>query len=510
MAYLLGIDLGTSSVKSVLMDQQGRLAALCQQEYMFDIPQEGWAEQDPEIWWQAAASTIRGVLEKSAISPRSIDGVSFSGQMHGLVPLDRNGSATRKAIIWCDGRSIQEVEDIRNLVGVEHLGEITCNSIAPGFQIASLLWMKRHEPQNYERTETILLPKDYLRYRLTGVLSTDLTDAASTLALNVREGRWSDDLIRQLDLRRSLYPEIHLPEDPAGEVTAEASAQTGLAQGTRVFHGGADQVMQAIGNGIISPGQVSVTIGTGAQVFAPISHPVYDPQMRAHTFNNFHTDNWYFMGATLSGGLSLRWLRDSILGNIPYPEIDALVDQIPRGSEGLMFLPYLSGERTPHMDPLARGMFFGLTLHHNRAHLMRAVMEGVVFSLRDCLELCTQLGQSCQHIIASGGGARSAPWLQMQADIFNREVYTSNMLEQAGVGAAICAGVGAGVYADYRQACDTVIHWNEVPILPDPKGAARYQEYYELYRDLYTANQALMHRCTRLSRETYGPAQSVI
>lgn len=507
MAYLLGIDLGTSSVKSVLMDQEGKLAAICQQEYTFDIPREGWAEQDPEVWWQAAAATIRGVLAQSAVPPRSIDGVSFSGQMHGLVPLDRSGAPARKAIIWCDGRSVQEVEDIRNTIGPEKLGEITCNPIAPGFQTASLLWMKRHEPEQYARTETVLLPKDYLRYRLTGVLSTDVTDAASTLALNVREGRWSDTLIQQLGLRRSLYPEIHLPEDFAGEVTAEAAAQTGLAEGTRVFHGGADQVMQAIGNGIIAPGQVSVTIGTGAQVFAPISRPDYDPQMRTHTFNHFCANGWYFMGATLSGGLSLRWLRDTVLDGMPYREMDSLVEKIPRGSEGLVFLPYLSGERTPHMDPLARGMFFGLTLNHSRAHLMRAVMEGVVFSLRDCLEIYAQLGQSSQRIIASGGGARSAPWLQMQADIFDREVYTSKMLEQAGVGAAICAGVGAGVYESYGQACDTVIRWNDVPAVPDPEGAARYRDYYALYRDLYAANRELMHRCTQLSRKESGMRQ---
>ena len=259
--------------------------------------------------------------------------------------------------------------------------------------------------------------------------------------------------------------------------------------------------MQAIGNGIIAPGQVSVTIGTGAQVFAPIASAIYDKQLRAHTFNNFQQDSWYFMGATLCGGLSLRWLRDTVLGGMPYREMDTQVEAVPRGSDGLIYLPYLSGERTPHMDPLARGMFFGLTLKHSRAHLMRAVMEGVVFSLRDCLELYEQLGQSCRRVIASGGGARSAPWLQMQADIFGKEVYTSKMLEQAGVGAAICAGVGAGVYESWQQACDTVIRWNDTPAVPDLKGTARYAEYRELFRALYQSNRELMHRCTALSRQ---------
>ena len=501
MAYLLGVDLGTSSVKTVLMDHHGKLAAICQQEYTFDIPREGWAEQDPVVWWQAAVATIRGALAQAAVSPDDIDGVGFSGQMHGLVPLDRQDQPVRKVIIWCDARSVDEVEDIRRLLGNERLGEITCNQIAAGFQTASLLWMKKHEPALYEKTETVLLPKDYLRYRLTGCLSTDVTDAAGTLALNVRQAAWSDELIRTLGLRRSLYPKIYLPQDFAGEVTAAASAETGLKAGTKVFHGGADQVMQAIGNGIIAPGQVSVTIGTGAQVFAPIASAIYDKQLRAHTFNNFQQDSWYFMGATLCGGLSLRWLRDTVLGGMPYREMDTQVEAVPRGSDGLIYLPYLSGERTPHMDPLARGMFFGLTLKHSRAHLMRAVMEGVVFSLRDCLELYEQLGQSCRRVIASGGGARSAPWLQMQADIFGKEVYTSKMLEQAGVGAAICAGVGAGVYESWQQACDTVIRWNDTPAVPDLKGTARYAEYRELFRALYQSNRELMHRCTALSRQ---------
>lgn len=500
MAYLLGIDLGTSSVKSVLMDQEGTLLAIRQQEYTFDIPREGWAEQDPEVWWQATAKTVREALQQAEIVPSEIVGVGFSGQMHGLVPLDKNGKPIRKAIIWCDQRSVAQVERIRQIIGVKRLGEITHNQIATGFQTASLLWMKEHEPKLYEKTAVVVLPKDYLKYKLTGKLSTDVTDAASTLAFDVCQRKWSTELIQDLGLNPQLYPPVFLPEELGGLVTKDAANQTGLLEGTKVFHGGADQVMQAIGNGIIAPGQVSVTIGTGGQVFAPLTSPLYDPQLRSHTFHNFSRNSWFFMGATLSAGLSLRWLRDTVLGGMSYQEMDKLVSNVERGSEGLIYLPYLSGERTPHMDPYARGMFFGLTLHHSRAHMMRAVMEGVVFSLRDCLELFYQMGQNCEKVIASGGGARSGPWLQMQADILNREIYTSKMLEQAGVGAAISAGVGAGVYESYRQACDKVIQWNQVPCTPDPQGVAQYQEYYQLFKELYQVNKPYMERCTRLSQ----------
>lgn len=501
MAYLLGIDLGTSSVKSVLMDQDGNLQAVCRQEYTFDIPAEGWAEQDPQVWWEAAANTVRRALEQSRILPSEVDGIGFSGQMHGMVPLDQEGRPVRKAIIWCDQRSAAQAEEIRTLIGEPRLGEVACNRIATGFQTASLLWMKEEEPESYEKTALVLLPKDYIRYRLTGALSTEITDAAGTLALDVHQGKWSDEFIHILGLRRELYPPVFLPDSPGGTVTAAAAKETGLAPGTKVFHGGADQVMQAIGNGIIGPGQVSVTIGTGAQVFAPLSEPVYDPELRSHTFNNFYKGGWYFMGATLSGGLSLRWLRDVMLDGMSYQEMNRLAASVPRGSEGLLYLPYMAGERTPHMDSHARGMFFGLTLNHAKAHLIRAVMEGVAFSLRDCLDIFYGLGQSCVRVIASGGGSRSAPWLQMQADIFNREIYISRMPEQAAVGAAISAGVGAGIYASYVEACNAVIKWNDEPCRPDPAGVRRYEDYYQLFRMLYPANREAMHRCTALSRK---------
>lgn len=494
MAYLMGIDLGTSSLKTVIMDRDGHLLAICQKDYAFDIPRPGWAEQDPEVWWQAAVETIRGALAQASIRPADIDGIGFSGQMHGLVALDRNGSPVRKAILWCDQRSTAEVQAIEAHIGRCRLGEIAGSPIAAGFQTASLLWLIANEPDNATRIETLFLPKDYVRFRLTGERTTDITDAASTLALDIRSGGWSDELLREFGLSRAIYPPIHLPHDPAGTVTAPAAADTGLAPGTRVFHGGADQVMQAIGNGILSPGEVSVTIGTGGQVYAPLTGLFHDPLLRTHTFSGHLGNNWYFLGAELCAGLALRWLRQNVLNGIPYSTMDALAASVDRGSGGLIFLPYLAGERTPHLDPLARGLFFGLTLSHSQAHLIRAVMEGVVFGLRDCLDIYRELGQSCRRVIASGGGARSPLWLQIQADILDAEVHTSRMLEQAGVGAAIAAGVGAGIYRDYEEACQTVIQWNETPCRPDPEGVRRYAECHQLYRALYPATRELMHR----------------
>ena len=504
MACLLGIDLGTSSVKSVLLGEEGDILAIGQEEYAFDIPREGWAEQDPEVWWNATVATIKAVLSVSGVDPREIVSIGFSGQMHGLVPLSRDHRPVRKAIIWCDQRSREQVEEIMRMIGPERLGEIAHSPIATGFQTASLVWMKEHEPTLYDSIQTVVLPKDYVRFRLTGELSTDVTDAAGTLALDVNRGTWSKEILGLIGLREDIYPPIFMPETVSGEVTRAAAALTGLAAGTKVVHGGADQVMTALGNGIVTPGDVSVTIGTGGQVLSPLSRPIYDARLRAHSFNYFAPGTWYFMGAALSAGLSLRWLRTIMDATLPYREIDEQIKGIPVGSEGLIFLPYLSGERTPHMDPHARGMFFGLTLNHGRRHLMRAVMEGVVFSLRDCMGiLIDDMHQECNRVIASGGGAQSKPWLQIQADVFNREIYTSPMKEQAGVGAAITAGVGIGCFGSYEEACGKIVKWNQEPCVPDPMNVERYEGYYRLFRELYTSNKEAMRACGALSRNAW-------
>lgn len=499
MKYLLGIDLGTSSVKSLLLSEKGDVKGISQQEYTFDIPQEGWAEQNPDTWWDATVSTIRGVLKESAIDPAQIEGIGFSGQMHGMVILGEDEKPLRNAIIWNDQRSIKQVKQIEQIIKANNFQDVTFNQIATGFQTASLLWVKENEPDLYEKIHKVILPKDYIRYRLTGTLSTDVTDAASTLALNVKTGQWSEEIITKLGLNMEIYPTIHLPDELAGTITAQAEAITGLKKDTKVVHGGADQVMQAVGNGIISEGQMSATIGTGGQIFAPLSEPVYDSELRSHTFSNFKSDSWYFLGATLSAGLSLKWLRDNVLDGMSYAEMSKQVQAIPPGSEGLIFLPYMGGERTPHMDPYARGMLFGLTLKHTKVHIMRAIMEGVVFSLKDCLSILQDLGKDCDQVIASGGGARSEPWLQIQADILNKPIYISQMKEQAAVGAAIMAGCGTGIFTDVNEASETVIKWEETPYLPDPDNVKKYEEYYNVFKELYVSNKENMKVCAELS-----------
>lgn len=499
MAALLGIDLGTSSVRSLVMDEKGHLLALASQEYQFDMPCLNWAEQDPETWWNATVETLKEVLTK--VDPSIIKGIGFSGQMHGLVPLDRQGRPVRKAIIWCDKRTTRQVAEAKALVEKQHLSYLVHNPIGTGFLVPSLLWLKEHEPQSCEKTAYLILPKDYIRFRLTGNIGTDSTDASATLAFDMPKGNWSDELIGCFGFSRSLFPDpIGYPSDIAGEVTTKAASETGLKVGTKVVFGGADQVMQAIGNGLLFPGEVSVTIGTGGQVLSPLDRPLSDPLQVSHVFSFYKPRSWYYLGATLSGGLSLRWLRSLLNSNEDYKAIDVAASKLPIGSENLFFLPYLSGERTPYMDSNACGMFFGMALHHTPYHLFRAVMEGVTFSMKDCLGVYEQsFGGTYASVIASGGASQSHFWLQMQADIFNVPIYKVEMREQASTGAAITAGVGVGIYSSYQEACSQIVKRSKEPLVPNGEANRRYAEHYEIYRDLYLANKSMMARLSNLA-----------
>lgn len=497
MSYLMGIDLGTSSVKTIVMRHNGQQMALSQCDYSFSTPRPGWAEQDPESWWGATTKTIQEALTLAGILPSELAGIGFSGQMHGLVPLDSNCRPLRPAILWCDQRTVDEVRQIERKIGLHRLGELTCNRISTGFQTATLLWLKKHEPSTYEQITTVLTPKDYIRFRLTGELSTDVTDAAGTLAFDVRCGSWSWALLSELGLRTDYYPSVHLPHSPAGQVLQSAAACTGLKSGTAVYHGGADQVMQAIGNGIVLPGQVSATIGTGGQIFAPLDRPWYDQKLRTHTFNHFDGQSWYLMGASLCAGLALRWLRNQVLGGQSYRELDRMAASVPAGSDGLFFLPYLAGERTPHMDAEARAMFAGLTLRHGQAHLVRATMEGVAYTMCDGLDILRDSGQAVRQIIASGGGAQSPLWMQILSDVFQVEIKLSKMAEQAAVGAAMTAGVGCGLYPDYQTAFQEVVRWHDGMYVPDEKRANGYAQGHQIFQELFQANQQLLHACSR-------------
>lgn len=494
MSYLMGIDLGTSSVKALVIDYNGNTIAIGQEAYPISTPHEGYAEQDTEIWWKATVKSIRSVLANPEVDSSQITGIGLSGQMHGMVLLDKRFNVIRPAIIWCDQRSKKQVEEIYRTIGRKELGECTLNPVATGFQTASLLWIKENEPEYYEKIYKVILPKDYIRLRLIGEIGTDITDASSTLAFDTARREWSLHIIDKLGLNAEIYPDCGLPEEIAGRVTEKASQETGLKAGTIVTLGGGDQPMQAIGNGIVAVGMVSSTIGTGGQIFTPVDKPVYDPLLRTHTFCNAAENSWNIIGASLCAGLSLKWFHQNVYQKGDFKDIDIEAEKLPPGSEGLIFLPYLTGERTPHMDPCARGVFFGLSLRHNSIHMARAIMEGVVFALRDSLEIFKELGIKMDKVIASGGGAQSGLWLEIQADVFGREVYTTKSKEQACLGAAITAGIGSGVYSDIREACKTIVKLNDRVIQPDKYRCSIYDHFYGIYRELYLRNKDLFQK----------------
>ncbi|MBA9028556.1 xylulokinase [Peribacillus huizhouensis] len=499
MSYLMGIDLGTSSVKTVIIDIDGNMKSSAQAFYDINIPNKGYAEQDPKRWWKSTVQSIKEALNNAHIQSQELKGIGFSGQMHGMVLIDKQLQVIRPAIIWSDQRTQREVHSIYELLGKNYVGEITLNPLSTGFQTPSLLWVKQNEPETYERIYKVLLPKDYIRLMLTGEIGTDVTDASATLAFDTRNLVWSDKLISTIGLNRDFYPNVNNPFDIAGEITEKASKETGLYRGTPVVYGGGDQPMQSVGNGIVEAGQVSLTIGTGGQVFSVISEPKYDKQMRTHTFCNAVPGTWNIMGASLAAGLSLSWLNEKILSNMPYHEINELAKSVKPGSEGLLFLPYLTGERTPHMDSSARGTFIGLVLNHSRANLIRAVMEGVVFALKDSVEIIKSLDTKMDTFIASGGGARSDVWLQIQANILNQEIYKVSQEEQACVGAAIMAGVGVQAYPSIKEACQAIIQISDEPVVPHPEDARKYNDMYQYYKMAYQQNKELFHHLSDFS-----------
>ncbi|MGM0876758.1 MAG: xylulokinase [Bacillota bacterium] len=489
MKYLLGIDLGTSSVKTSVIDQDGIVCSSSSESYSIQTPFLNWAEQSPEDWWNATKKTIQHCLKMINGNKDEISGIGFSGQMHGLVMLDKKKQVIRPAIIWCDQRSQQQIQHIHSRVDKNEIGVKTLNALSPGFLLPSLLWIKENEPEKYEKIDKVVLPKDYIRYRLIGEIGTDTTDGSGTLAFNTANREWANDLIKELELDNSFFPTYHEPYEIAGTVTESASAETGLKAGTPVVFGGADQPMQAVGNGIITPGTISCTIGTGGQLLSPVDKPVYDYSFRTNTF--CHVDSWYVLGANLSAGLSLKWLMQNILYEENYDKLNKEASRILPGSEKLLYLPYLNGDRTPHMDPNAKGMFFGLQLKHNRYHMTRAVMEGVVFSLRDSLEIFHTLQIPIHKVIASGGVVNSPLWLQILADIFQKEVYTTSTKEQACLGAAIMAGVGTGAFSSIEEAVGAMVKMSNHVIEPIKENMGVYSDQYELYKYLYIQNKKL-------------------
>ena len=487
MPYLVGIDLGTSGARAVIVDADGKLKGKGRSEFPIDTPHANWAEQDPAVWVESTVKAIQQAVKDAEASPYKIAGVGLSGQMHSTVCLDAEGQVIRPAIIWPDQRSKRQVQEVYQRIGKRKLGAWTANPLATGFTLANLLWLRENELHNYERTRHVLLAKDYLRYHFTGEIGTDVTDASGTSLMDVARRTWSTGLLNALGLEGSILPSIHQSSEVAGYLKREVAVATGLAEGLPVVYGGGDQAMQAVGNGVIRPGLMSSTIGTGGQLFVPVESPIYDSELRLHTFCHAVPDYWHLMAATLSAGLSLSWLREKLLGSAPYASLLNAAAEVSPGADGVLFLPYLVGERTPHMDPTAKGAFIGLTLRHGRAHLTRAVMEGAVLALREGLELLLELGGSVERVLASGGGTRHPLWLQLQADIFNRDIYQAKTEEAAAFGAALVAGVGVGIYKDFAEACARAVRWKDTVVKPNPENVACYEEIFRRYQRLYPA-----------------------
>ncbi len=494
MAYLLGIDIGTSGTKTILIDETGHVRARAVAEYPLYAPRPLWSEQEPGDWWDAACATTRKVIAQSGVDPTEIKGVGLSGQMHGSVFVDANGQVLRRALLWNDQRTQAECDWITQTVGREKVVELTCNPVLTGFTAGKIIWLRNHEPEIYKLVAHVLLPKDFVRLRLTGEYATEVSDASGTALFNVRERVWAWEMLDTLDIPRAWMPACYESPEVSGTITAEASALTGLAVGTPVVGGGSDQAAGAVGNGIVEPGIVSSVIGTSGVVFAFSDAPIVDPLLRLHTFCHAVPGKWHVMGVMLSAGGSLQWYRDAYcqpekvvadaLAQDPYDLICAEAGRAPVGSDGLIFLPYLTGERTPYPDPNARGVLFGLTRRTERHHVARAILEGVAFGLADSFQIMEEMRLPIKQVRASGGGAKSKVWRDMQADITGYPHVTINVDEGPALGAALLAGAGTGVYASVEEACRATIKVKDSLDVCSVNHAA-YKRYHKLYQNLY-------------------------
>lgn len=496
MEYLIGVDLGTSGTKTVLFDSDGNPLASRTIEYPLYQPKNGWAEQDPLDWWIAARDGIKSVISKSGINTKDIKGIGISGQMHGLVMLDKAGNVLRKSIIWCDQRTAKECEEITSKVGAEKLIQITANPALTGFTASKILWVKNNEPQIYEKCAHILLPKDFIRYKLTGEFATEVSDASGMQLLDVPNRCWSDEVLSALGIDKSLLAKVYESPEITGKISQTVSELTGVPAGTPVVGGAGDNAAAAVGTGTVEGGIAFTTLGTSGVVFAHTDKLSIDPKGRVHTFCCAVPGAWHVMGVTQAAGLSLKWFRDNFcheemiaadgMGKDPYYLMDKQAERIPIGCDRLLYLPYLMGERTPHLDPDCRGAFFGLSAMHTRQHLLRAVMEGVSFSQRDSVEVLRGMGVKINDMLACGGGGSSPLWRQMLADVYGCPVKTVVSKEGPALGVAILAAVGTGIYGSVQEACKKVIKTNPAQN-PIPENSAEYEKFYRIYTQLYPA-----------------------
>lgn len=498
-SYLLGLDVSTTGSKALLIDESGRVVSTATNAHALSTPRPAWSEQDPVDWWAASVASIRRVMESAGIKPQEVAGVGLTGQMHGLVLLDRQGEVLRPAILWNDQRTAAQCATITERVGAERVLRITGNPVLPGFTAPKIVWVRENEPEVYARVASFLLPKDYVRFRLAGALVCDVSDASGTSVFDVGRRTWSDEMLTALGIPREWVPEVTESPEVSARITAEGARATGLLEGTPVVSGAGDNAAAAVGTGIIRPGIISASLGTSGVVFAPLESYQPEPEGRLHAFCHAVPGQWHLMGVMLSAAGSLRWYRDALSDDTESPTFDELVGEaasVPAGSEGLLFLPYLSGERTPHPDPDARGAFVGLSLRHGRGHMTRSVMEGVAFGLKDSVELMKPLGLSVGRVRVAGGGTRSPVWRQILADVLDAELATTDATEGAAYGAALLGGVGAGVFESVEVASNRAVREVE-QVRPGPE-AARYAELYPRYRALYPALAPEFHAMAAL------------
>ena len=517
MRYVIGIDLGTSGTKTVLFDEAGKVISSALAEYPMAQPQNGWAEQNPEDWWNAARETIRTVVTESGVNAAEIVGVGISGQMHGLVMLDKENRVLRPSIIWCDQRTAAECRDIERLVGRERLIHITANPALTGFTASKIMWVKKHEPEIYKQCAHILLPKDYVRLMLTGVYATEVSDASGMQLLDIANRIWSAEVCEKLGIDMDLLADVYESPEVTGHITEEAAALTGLAAGTPVVGGAGDNAAAAIGTGTVNDGDAFTTIGTSGVVFAHTKDMVIDPAGRVHTFCCAVPGEWHVMGVTQGAGLSLRWFRDTFcrdiiataegIGKDPYVFMDEMAEKSGISARKLLFLPYLMGERTPHLDPNARGAFVGLSAIHDRGDMMRAIMEGVSYSLMDCLNVLDEMGINPNKMLACGGGGSSTLWRQMLSDIYGMNISTVDSKEGPALGVAILAMVGAGIYPTVQQACEQVVRIKSTTE-PSIKNNRKYAAVYARYRALYPSLKKEFSELQAVDFAEYKPTVS--
>lgn len=486
MGHVLGIDASTTATKAVLIDETGAVRGVGASEYGFDIPRPLWSEQEPRLWWDGAVAAIGSVLASTGVRGDDVVAVGLTGQMHGAVLLDSSGEVLRPAILWNDQRTGAECDAIRRAVGKERLIRITGNDALTGFTAPKLVWVRDHEPDVWKRLAHILLPKDFVRLQLTGEYAADKADGSGTQLFDLAARNWSREVLDALEIDRAWLPETFEGPQVTGSVTAAAAAATGLRPGTPVVAGGGDQAANAVGVGVVEEGAVALSLGTSGVIFATTTQPLFEAAGRVHAFCHAVPDRWHMMSVMLSAAGSLRWFRDALAPGVEFSDLVGAASDVPVGSEGLFFLPYLTGERSPHPDPLARGAFVGLTVSHERRHLTRAVLEGVTFGLRDGLDLMIDAGMPAPaQIRASGGGTASPLWRQILADVLGAEIATVNTSEGAAYGAGLLAAVGAGWYPSVGAAATSLVR--STPVAAPGPDAARYAEAHAIYRDLYPA-----------------------